>query len=227
MEKDNFAIEGMVCASCAQTVEKLWRNCQMSVMLPSIWRPRACKLNMDLRSVCKRSCRQSKMRVMQRLYPTLLIKLNLKLSKLRLKRVCCIKAPNDRRFDLCGCVAFSCDGTNDGSSISALLDGMHAPKSASLIQLALVLPVLWFGKDYLTTGAKALFARHPNMDSLVLVGSGAALLYSLVNTYLAVVTEQHHDLYYEAAGTIIALVMLGKYFEDLSKQKTNFALTSL
>ena len=48
------------------------------------------------------------------------------------------------------------------------------------------------------------------MDSLVLVGSGAALLYSLVNTYLAVVTEQHHDLYYEAAGTIIALVMLGQ-----------------
>ena len=65
------------------------------------------------------------------------------------------------------------------------------------------------------------------MDSLVLVGTGTAFVDSLVNLGLMMVTGRPQALYFEASGMILALIMLGKYFEALSKQKTTASLTSL
>lgn len=104
---------------------------------------------------------------------------------------------------------------------------IQAPVSAALVELVLSLPILLFGRDYLIAGAKALVNLYPNMDSLVLVGTGTAWIYSVVNTVVMVVTQTHQPLYFEASGTILALIMLGKYFESLSKQKTTSSLTSL
>ena len=228
MEKDNFAIEGMVCASCAQTVEKA------VAQLPDV---SEVAVNLATESMqVEHGSQVSVQKIMQAVknagYAATLSN-TLDQAEFEAKQAQTKARLLHKKHQTIGALIFAgalllvAMGPMMGLAFPHFLDVMHSPKSASLIQLALVLPVLWFGKDYLITGAKALFARHPNMDSLVLMGSGAALLYSLVNTYLAVVTGHHHDLYYEAAGMIIALVMLGKYFEDLSKQKTNFALTSL
>ena len=107
------------------------------------------------------------------------------------------------------------------------LNPMMAPATASLAELILALPVLWLGRDYLIKGATTLFKGHPNMDSLVFVGTGTAFLYSLVNTMLIWTTGTQQPLYFEASATILALIMLGKYFEALSKQKTTTSMTSL
>ncbi len=107
------------------------------------------------------------------------------------------------------------------------LNPMMSPVSAGFAEMILALPVLWLGRDYLIKGATTLFRGHPNMDSLVFVGTGTAFLYSLINTVIMAVTGQHLPLYFEASGTILALIMLGKYFEALSKQKTTTSMTSL
>ncbi|MFD1317372.1 heavy metal translocating P-type ATPase [Loigolactobacillus zhaoyuanensis] len=107
------------------------------------------------------------------------------------------------------------------------LNPMMAPQTASIAEMILALPVLWLGRDYLLKGAKTLFKGHPNMDSLVFVGTGTAFLYSVVNTVLIWTTQTHQPLYFEASATILALIMLGKYFEALSKQKTTTSMTAL
>ena len=65
----------------------------------------------------------------------------------------------------------------------AFLSPMQSPVSYALIQLALVLPILWIGRRFFVDGFKALSKGHPNMDSLVALGTSAAFLYSLYGTY--------------------------------------------
>lgn len=98
----------------------------------------------------------------------------------------------------------------------------------ALIQLALTLPVVIVNGAYYSKGFKALFRGAPNMDSLIAVGSGSALVYSLVLTVaIAMGRGDTHDLYYESAAMILALVTLGKFFETRSKGKTGEAILSL
>ena len=57
------------------------------------------------------------------------------------------------------------------------------------------------------------------MNSLILIGSGAAFLYSLINTFILFIAHKSNPLYYDASAMILTLIMLGKYFEALSKRK--------
>ncbi|MFD1672604.1 heavy metal translocating P-type ATPase [Agrilactobacillus yilanensis] len=111
---------------------------------------------------------------------------------------------------------------------AALHPNMH-PVVFALTQLLLTLPVLILNRSYYIIGYKTLFKRHPNMDSLVAVGTSAAFIYSLVNTYTIVFAHAafQDQLYYEAAVTILTLITLGRYFETKSKQKTGSAITAL
>lgn len=103
------------------------------------------------------------------------------------------------------------------------------PKIFVAIELLLVLPVIVLNRDYFRIGLKALFKGHPNMDSLVALGSGAAFIYSLFGTVMIFGGNFSYinQLYYEAAGTILTLITLGKYFEILSKGKTSSAIKKL
>ncbi|MFY0889178.1 heavy metal translocating P-type ATPase [Clostridioides difficile] len=101
----------------------------------------------------------------------------------------------------------------------------------ALIQLILVIPVMIAGYKFYINGFKSLFSLSPNMDSLVAIGTLAAFLYSLYTT-LQIANGQiqgmhHHQLYYESAGIIIALILLGKYLESKSKGKTSEAIKKL
>ena len=116
-----------------------------------------------------------------------------------------------------------------GIPMPAFLSPMQSPVSYALIQLALVLPIIWIGRRFFVDGFKALSKGHPNMDSLVALGTSAAFLYSLYGTYHVLEGHAHFamNLYYESAGVILTLITLGKYFEDVSKGKTSMAIQTL
>ena len=116
-----------------------------------------------------------------------------------------------------------------GIPMPAFLSPMQSPVSYALIQLALVLPIVWIGRRFFLDGFKALSKGHPNMDSLVALGTSAAFLYSLYGTYHVLEGHAHFamNLYYESAGVILTLITLGKYFEDVSKGKTSMAIQTL
>ena len=101
----------------------------------------------------------------------------------------------------------------------------------ALIQLLLVIPVMGAGYKFYIHGFKSLFSKSPNMDTLVAIGTSAAFLYSVYTTIQIangkITGMHHHQLYYESAGIIIALILLGKYFESRSKGKTSEAIKKL
>ncbi|MFA7168886.1 MAG: heavy metal translocating P-type ATPase [Sphaerochaetaceae bacterium] len=97
------------------------------------------------------------------------------------------------------------------------------PTFPPLVQLILATAVMGCGYTFFTLGYKNLFLLHPNMDSLVAVGTTASYLYSIAN----MIKGEHMHLYFEGVGTIITLVMLGKYMEAKSKDKTGTAIRKL
>jgi len=118
-----------------------------------------------------------------------------------------------------------------GLPLPVWLDPMHNPLGFTLAQLALTLPVVWSGRHFYLRGLPNLWRRQPDMDSLVAVGTGAALLHSLWATLLVAlgVDPQAHamDLYYESAAVLIAMISLGKYFEARSRLRTSDAIRAL
>lgn len=102
------------------------------------------------------------------------------------------------------------------------------PYNFAITQMLLCVPALYFGKHFFTKGIPLLFRGHPNMDSLVAVGAGASLIFSIVMTYI-ISSNPHatHNLYFESVAVVITLVMLGKFFEKKSRQKTKAAITAL
>lgn len=106
---------------------------------------------------------------------------------------------------------------------------MHTnPMVFALVQLLLTLVILFNGRKFYIVGFKSLFKGNPNMDSLVALGTGSAFLYSFVMTLL-IPTNSHavHNLYYESAAMVVTLVMVGKYLEGRSKNKTSEAIRKL
>lgn len=106
---------------------------------------------------------------------------------------------------------------------------MHThPMSFALVQLVLTVVILWNGRKFYLVGFKSLFKGHPNMDSLVALGTGSAFLYSLIMT-IGIPSNPHnaHQLYYESAAVVVTLVMVGKYLEGRSKGKTSEAIRKL
>ena len=109
-----------------------------------------------------------------------------------------------------------------------LFSMMSHPVNYAVLQLILTIPVLVFGRSYLLGGFSALIHRAPNMDSLVAIGSSCSFAYSLVMTFLLSDNPHHvHHLYYESAAVVLTLIMLGKFLEARSVQKTKGAITKL
>ncbi len=109
------------------------------------------------------------------------------------------------------------------------LDPMQYPLVYALVELILVIPVLIAGNKFYSVGFRAIFRRSPNMDSLIAMGTSAAVLYSIYSTFRIAEGEFGHveDLYFETAGVIITLILLGKSLEAVSKGKTSEAIKKL
>nr|WP_294573773.1 heavy metal translocating P-type ATPase [uncultured Romboutsia sp.] len=103
------------------------------------------------------------------------------------------------------------------------------PLNFGLIQLFLTIPIVIAGYKFYTVGFKAIFAKSPNMDSLIAIGTGAALAYSVYSLYLTFNGDMMavHNMYFESAGVIITLVLLGKFLESVAKGKTSEAIKKL
>lgn len=124
-----------------------------------------------------------------------------------------------------------------GAPLPGFLTGMENAMAFAFTQLLLTLPIMYLNDKYYRVGFKTLFHGAPNMDSLIAVGSLAAVIYGVFAIYqigfglghgdMALVEKYHMDLYFESAGMILTLITLGKFLETRSKGKTSEAITRL
>lgn len=116
-----------------------------------------------------------------------------------------------------------------GLPLPSIVSPTENPLNFGLLQLLLVIPVVVAGYRFYTIGFSRLFRGQPNMDSLIAIGTGAAVLYGIYA--IIQIWNGHHgyvdDLYIESAGTIIALILLGKYLESVTMGKTSEAIKKL
>lgn len=119
----------------------------------------------------------------------------------------------------------------------SFLTGDANAVSFALTQLLLCIPVLYINRAYFERGFRSLIHGAPNMDTLISVGSGASLIYGIFAIYrmgyglgtqnMELVHRYLHDLYFESAVMILALINIGKYLEARSKGKTSEAIQKL
>lgn len=120
-------------------------------------------------------------------------------------------------------------GSMVGLWVPEIISMSAHPLNFALIQLILTLPVMYFGRGFYVNGFRSLFKGHPNMDSLVALATTAAFVYSLYGVYHIILGHSHHAhmLYFESVAVILTLIILGKYFETLSKGRTSDAIQKL
>ncbi len=120
-------------------------------------------------------------------------------------------------------------GSMVGLPLPSFLDHMAHPLVFVMSQLLLTLPAVWIGRGFYQRGFRNLIKQHPNMDSLIAVGTSAAFFYSLYSVSQVFLGHHPfvHQLYFESVAVIIALVLLGKYLESSAKGKTSQAIQSL
>lgn len=116
-----------------------------------------------------------------------------------------------------------------GLELPDIINPMINPLNFAILQLILVIPSIVVGYKFYTIGFPNLLKGAPNMDSLIAIGTGAALIYSLYSTYMII--NGHNEfvlnLYFETVGVIITLILLGKYLESSTKGKTSEAIKKL
>ena len=119
----------------------------------------------------------------------------------------------------------------------SLLLGTENALSFAFTQFLLLIPIVFVNFKYYSVGFKTLFQLSPNMDSLIALGSSAAIIYGIYAIYKISfalghgdLSTAHHfsmDLYFESAGMILTLITLGKFLESRAKNKTSDAITKL
>ena len=115
-----------------------------------------------------------------------------------------------------------------GLPLPTLIDPADHAVNFALVQLLLALPVLLLGRRFFSSGFRSLLHLNPNMDTLVALSSSASFLYSLATTFLLTDRpELVHNLYFESSAVVVALVSVGKYLEERSREKTKSAIRDL
>ena len=124
-----------------------------------------------------------------------------------------------------------------GAPLPTILVGTENAMSFALTQFLFTIPIIFINFKYYSIGYKTLFKGSPNMDSLIAIGSSAAVIYGIYAMYKISyalghndLSTAHHfsmDLYFESAGVILTLITLGKFLESRAKGKTSDAITKL
>ena len=124
-----------------------------------------------------------------------------------------------------------------GLPLPAFFHGREGAVAFALTQFLLVLPILYVNRKFYAVGFRSLWHRSPNMDSLIALGSAAAVVYGLFALYrigwglgtgdMELVDRYRMDLYFESAGTILTLITLGKFLEARAKGRTGAAIRAL
>lgn len=124
-----------------------------------------------------------------------------------------------------------------GLPLPAFFEGTENAVSFAFLQLLLTLPVVYIYRKYFINGYKRLFARAPNMDTLIAVSATASLIYGVAAIFimsynlgagnLVVVEEYRRQLYFESAAMILTFISVGKFLEGKSKKRTTEAIGRL
>lgn len=110
-----------------------------------------------------------------------------------------------------------------------IIDGAIYPIHFAGIQFLLASAIMIMGAAFYRNGILALWHRHPNMDTLVAIGTLSAYIYSIYNFSKLILGDEMmmHSLYFESAGVVVAFIMFGKYLEEVSKQRSTSAIQAL
>ena len=132
---------------------------------------------------------------------------------------------------------YICMGHMWGFPLPSFFTGHENMMTFAFTQFLLTLPVLIVNKKYFVNGFKSLFNRTPNMDSLIAVGSSAAVVYGIISIYkigygmghgdMEMAHSYAMDLYFETSAMILTLINLGKFLEERSKGKMSEAISKL
>ncbi len=124
-----------------------------------------------------------------------------------------------------------------GLPVPSWIVGLENALTYAFLQFLLTLPVIYVNRKYYQVGFKTLWHRSPNMDSLIAVGSGAGLVYGIFAIFrigyglghgdMGLVANYAHDLYFESAAMILALITMGKLLETRAKGRTSEAISKL
>ena len=227
-----FAIEGMTCASCAQTIEKAVGKLsgvdKASVNLATekmqvSYNPSAISVsdvtgavsNSGYAAVLETTDTQDHSRAEKR-----------EKKEKRMKQL-------SNRFGIS--IIFTIPlliismGPMVGMPLPNIVDPMINAFNFSLLQLILTLPIMVVSWEYFQKGFKTLFKGHPNMDSLIALGTAAAFVYSLAATIATGLGYGNFSdlLYYEVTGVILTLHTLGLFLEERSKGQMSSSIEKL
>ncbi|HBC95290.1 MAG TPA: hypothetical protein DC034_00655, partial [Clostridium sp.] len=220
MENRTFQVEGMSCAACARTIEKVSRKVEgvkeanvnfATEKLTVSFDPSKMKINH-----LKKDIERAGYKILEE--ESIGEKEKKKENEIRgLKR----------RFIISAVFTVPLLVVAMGPMITSAIDPMMHPREFAVIQLLLVLPVMVVGRKYFIGGFRSLFKRSPNMDSLIAIGTSAAFLYSLFSVFKILQSGIYRHMYFESAGVILTLITLGKYFENLAKGRTSESIKKL
>jgi len=228
MDSKIFDISGMTCAACSGriekkvgklngvksvgvnlTTEKLFVTFDKSVVSVNVIKETVVKLGYGIEDEKNASREDEKNREIKTLKIKLVISAVFALPLLYIAM-----APMIRFFTL---------------PFPKALSPMNFPLIYALVELLLVVPIAAAGHKFYTVGFKSLAARSPNMDSLIAIGTSAAIILSSYNVFKIISGDfaAVDHLYFETAGVIITLVLFGKTLEAISKGKTSDAIKKL
>ena len=230
MKKEEFALEGLQCAGCVSTVEKVVRDLpgvkEANVNLATEkmmvqFNPKEADVQKIMETVSLAGYQAILINDEEDVLEKTAIKKEKQLQSLK------VRAWVSGVFAIV--LLYMAMGEMIGLPLPQILQPMEHPIVFSVTQLILVTPILWVGRSYFVNGFKALIRKHPNMDSLVALGTSAAILYSVWSTIRIFGGEYHYvmHLYVESAAVILAFITVGKYFETLTKGRTSQAIQSL
>ena len=230
MKKEEFALEGLQCAGCVSTVEKVVRDLpgvkEANVNLATEkmmvqFNPKEADVQKIMETVSLAGYQAILINDEEDVLEKTAIKKEKQLQSLK------VRAWVSGVFAIV--LLYIAMGEMIGLPLPQILQPMEHPIVFSVTQLILVTPILWVSRSYFVNGFKALIRKHPNMDSLVALGTSAAILYSVWSTIRILAGEYHYvmHLYVESAAVILAFITLGKYFETLTKGRTSQAIQSL
>ncbi len=228
MIEEQYDITGMHCAACSSSVERVTRKLpgvkESNVNLPlnrlTILYDENETTSQDIINKIKKAGFSASLRKEEKAEESVEEKSSLKNEKNSLTASLCFSAV--LLFISMGQMLFPQMPVPD-------IISMHThPMNFALIQLLVSLPVLILGKKFFISGFRSIFHLNPNMDSLVALSSTASLIYSIVMTFrITDNPDAVHNLYYESAAVVVALVSVGKYLEEKNKEKTKGAISAL
>lgn len=226
MITQKYSIKGMTCAACSSAVERVTRkmdgviesNVNLTTALLTIVYDEAKVTSEDIIRKVERAGFAAEVFVEKKLTEDL----DKEVQKTKWQLIC--------NIILAIPLLYICIGHMLPVSLPLpiFMDMHEEPIVFALVQMILTIVILINGRKFYLVGFKSLVKGHPNMDSLVAVGTGSAFIYSLMMT-LSIPKHPDcvHNLYYESAAVVVTLVMLGKYLEGQSKNKTSEAIHKL